>query len=571
MAVTGDLERGRAAYAVRAWADACKALELADRVTPLGAEDLELLATSAYMTGRHEDMVSGLERAYGSYLEVGRTLSAVRCAFWAGVDLALRGEMGRASGWFGRAHRLVEAESGACAEEGYLLMPAVMAQRAGGDYSDAYATAGRAVVIAERFGDADLLALALHEQGHSLVREGRVEEGLGLLDEAMVAVTANDLSPIVTGLIYCAVIDACRAVYELRRAQEWTEALTSWCRQQPDMVAFSGRCLVHRAEIMQLHGAWPDALAEAERARERFRQEMNQGAAAQSYYRQAEIHRLQGALAAAEEAYRDASRCGGDPQPGLALLRLAQGNEGAATAAIQRVVGETAEPLERARLLPACVEIMLAVGDAQAARSACDELGAIAEVYPSGALPVIATAVHGTVELATGDVRSALVALRNAAQAWRELDAPYESARMRMGMGMACRALGDDDTAALELDAARAVFERLGAAPDVARVDSITRDAAAGKAPEDAPGHAPGSNRGLTPRERDVLRLVAAGKHNREIASALVISEHTVARHIQNIFAKLDVSSRTAASAFAYEHHLSDLPPDHPTAPRGQK
>ncbi|MFD7324712.1 LuxR C-terminal-related transcriptional regulator [Streptomyces sp. NPDC059875] len=486
-------------------------------------------------------------------MEAGRALNAVRCAVWAGLDLAFRGEMGRATGWFGRAHRLVAVEEGACAEEGWLLMPAVMGQRAGGDYAGAYATAGRAVVIAERFGDADLLALALQEQGHSRVREGRVEEGLRLLDEAMVAVTANDLSPIVTGVIYCEVIDACRAVYELRRAQEWTEALAAWCRQQPGMVAFTGQCLVYRAEIMELHGAWRDALVEAERAGERFRQEKRQGASAQSSYRQAEIHRLQGAFAAAEEAYRDASRCGGDPQPGLALLRLAEGNEGAAVAAIRRAIEETTEPLERARLLPACVEIMLAVGETQAARSACDELGGVAENYRTGVLPVIATATRGMVQLAAGDARSALIALRKAAQAWRELDAPYETARMRMFMGTACRALADDETAALELEAARAVFERLGAAPDVERVDSITRDAAAA---EEASGHVPGSVLGLTPREQVVLRLVAAGKHNREIASALVISEHTVARHMQNIFAKLDVSSRTAASAYAHEHHL---------------
>ncbi|MFK4691159.1 LuxR C-terminal-related transcriptional regulator [Streptomyces pristinaespiralis] len=556
MAMTGDLERGRAACAARAWAEAYKALELADRAGPLGADDLELLATCAYMTGRHEDMVSGMERAYGSHLEAARPLSAVRCAFWAGVDLALRGETGRASGWFGRAHRLVDAEEGACAEEGYLLMPAVMAQRAGGDLAGACATAARAVAVAERFGDADLLALALHEQGHCLVRDGRVQEGLRLLDEAMVSVTADDLSPLVTGLIYCAVIAACRAVYEFRRAQEWTEALTAWCRQQPDMVAFSGQCLVHRAEIMQLHGAWPDALAEAERAGERFRQEMNQGAAAQSYYRQAEIHRLQGALREAEEAYRDAGRCGGDPQPGLALLRLAQGNEGAAVAAIRRVVAETTEPLERARLLPACVDIMLAVGDTGAARTACDELGAIAATYRGGVLSVMAAAARGSVDLAAGDARSALIALRRAELGWRELDAPYETAHVRMLIGRACRALGDDETAGIELEAARVGFERLRAAPDLARLDPPPRDAAAEQAPRHAPAHGPGGGLRLTPREQAVLRLVAAGKHNREIASELVISEHTVARHIQNIFAKLDVSSRTAASAFAYEHHL---------------
>ncbi|MFE9257714.1 LuxR C-terminal-related transcriptional regulator [Streptomyces sp. NPDC006879] len=546
MAVTGDLERGRAACAGRRWAEAHKALERADRLSPLGPQDLELLAISAHLTGRHEEMVSVAERAYGAYLEAGRPLRAVRWAFWAGADLAYRGETGRATGWFGRARRLVDVEEDACAEEGYLLIPAIAAQRAGGDHAGARAKAARAAAIAERFGDADLLALALNEQGHSLVREGRVEEGLRLLDEAMVAATSGDLSPIVTGIVYCEVIDVCSAVYELRRVQEWTEALTSWCEQQPDLVAFSGRCHLNRAEIMQLHGAWSDALVEAERAGELFRQEAYPAGAAQALYRQAEIHRLRGTIGAAEEAYRDASRVGGDPQPGLALLRLAQGDGAAAAAAIRRVVDETTEPLDRARLLPARVEIALAIGDTEAARSACDELGTIAERYRCNVLRVIAATARGTVELAAGDARSALIALREAEQGWQELGAPYETARTRMHLGRACRALGDEETAALELEAARAEFERLGAGPDMARADAIT------------PGgrEEPGTVLGLTAREQAVLRLVAAGKHNREIASALVISEHTVARHLQNIFAKLDVDSRTAASAKAHEYHV---------------
>ena len=234
-----------------------------------------------------------------------------------------------------------------------------------GDWEAAYATAAEAAEIGERFGDADLFALAVHEQGCALVHQGRVEEGLGLLDEAMVAVTAGELSPIVTGLVYCSVIAGCQEVYALRRAREWTAALTRWCEEQPDMVSFTGTCLVHRAEIMELHGAWQDALEEARRAGERCEQGNDRSAAAQAYYRQGEVHRLQGRFSAAEEAYRDASRYGWEPQPGLALLRLAQGNDDAAAAAIRRVVGETTEPLKRAKLLPAYVEIMLAVGDVE--------------------------------------------------------------------------------------------------------------------------------------------------------------------------------------------------------------
>jgi hypothetical protein len=221
------------------------------------------------MLGRDDDHVRALERAHHVYLNAGEALHAVRCAFWVGVNLAFRGEMGRATGWFGRAQRLVERQERDCVERGYLLVPVMLQHEASGDWEAAYATAADAAEIGERFGEADLLALAVHEQGHALVKQGQVEEGLGLLDEAMVAVTAGELSPIVTGLIYCSVIEGCQEVYALSRAQEWTAALTLWCEQQPDMVAFTGRCLVHRAEIMQLHGAWRDALEEARRARQR--------------------------------------------------------------------------------------------------------------------------------------------------------------------------------------------------------------------------------------------------------------------------------------------------------------
>jgi DNA-binding CsgD family transcriptional regulator len=539
-----ELNQGRQSYARRTWMDAYKSLSYADRVAPLGAEDLELLATSAYMLGRNDDHVSALERAHHMYLEAREALQAVRCAFWVGINLALRGEMSRATGWFGRAQRLLEREKRDCVERGYLLVPVMLQHEATGDWQAAYATAADAAEIGERFGEADLLALAVHEQGHALVKQGQVEEGFGLLDEAMVAVTAGELSPIVTGLIYCSVIEGCQEVYALRRAQEWAAALTQWCEQQPDMVAFTGRCLVHRAEIMQLRGAWREALEEARRAGERSSHRVSQAAAAQAFYQQGEVHRLQGELVVAEEAYRDASRCGWEPQPGLALLRLAEGNGDAAAAAIRRVVGETTEPLRRARLLPAYVEIMLAVGDPQQARSACRELEEISALYRSGMLGAIAAHARGAVDLTEGDARAALLALRRAWQVWQDLKAPYEAARVRVLLGLACRALGDDEAAALELEAARGVFAQLGAALDLARVDSLTQHASSIDA------------HGLTPRELQVLRLVAAGETNKAIAAELVLSERTVDRHVSNIFTKLGVSSRAAATAYAYKHQL---------------
>ncbi len=532
-----ELERGREAYATRAWLQAYECLERADAEEPLDPLDLELLSTVAFMLGRDDDCVSWLERAHLAHLEGGRTLRAVRCAAWIGLNLATRGKIGPASGWFGRAQRLVEGE-GECAERGYLLLPSMFRHDAEGDFAAAAAVAEEAVRIGERFGDRDLFALAIHGQGHMLIRSGRVSEGLALLDEGMVAVTAEELSPIVTGLVYCGVILACQEVYEVRRAREWTRALADWWALQPEMVAFTGRCLVHRAEILQLDGSWRDALEEARRAGERFVETRNP-AAGLACYRQGELLRLQGDFAGAERAYRDASTFGWEPQPGLAQLRLAQGRTDAAVSAIRRAESATTNPVERARLLPAFVEIMLAAGEVESARRACLELEEIVPGFESAMLDAMVAHALGAVHVAVGEPREALVALRRASEIWNVLDVPYEIARTRVLVGGACRALGDEESASLELDAARLLFERLGAKPDLARLGAPT-----------TAGH------GLSRRELEVLRLVAAGKTNREIAASLVISEHTVARHVQNIFAKLGLSSRAAATAFAFEHDL---------------
>jgi DNA-binding CsgD family transcriptional regulator len=540
---TDRLQHGRARYAARRWSDAHDALSAADGAVPLGAEDLERLATAAYMLARDDEYVGFLERAHHAYVATGESLRAVRCAFWIVVNFLRRGEAGRAGGWLGRARRLIATDR-ECAERGYLLLARMLELDAAGEREAALAAGTDAVAIGERFGDADLLALAAQDVGIHLIRQGRIREGLGLLDEAMVALTSGELSPIVNGFVYCGVIMGCQAAHEPRRAQEWTAALTRWCDAQPDMVSFTGTCLVHRAEIMQLHGAWTDALREAGLAAERCARSLNEPAAAEARYRQAEVHRLRGEFGAAEAAYRDARRGGRDPQPGLALLRLAQGDVGGAAAAIRRLVSESTEPAARAGLLPAYVEIMLAADDAAAARAACAELAGIAAGWESLTIAAMAAHAQGATDLAGGDARAALIALRRAWRAWQELDAPYETARAGMLVGVACAALGDDETAAAELEAAREVFERLRAAPDVARLDAL------------AEREAPAVPHGLTARELEVLRLVAAGRSNREIAATLVISEHTVARHVQNILAKLGVPSRTAASAFAFAHDL---------------
>jgi DNA-binding NarL/FixJ family response regulator len=544
VSAVAELERGRDAYAREAWGGAFESLSAADSSQPLEADDLELLATAAYMIGREDDYLGALERAYRIHLEAGAELAAFRCAFWVGVTLARRGEMGRAGGWLGRAGKLLERRGSEGAEHGYMLIPTVFEQEAMGDWQAAVATAGEAAAIGERFGDPDLFALAAHERGHILIQNGRTRDGLALLDETMVAVTAGELSPIASGIVYCGVILACQEAHEVRRAREWTAALSSWCERQPDLVAFSGRCLVHRAEILQLEGSMREALEEAIRAVERCRSAGNEVAAGEACYRCGEIHRVLGELDAAEEAYRDASRHGREPQPGLALLRLAQGRTDAAEAAIRRVTAETAVAGRRAAVLPAAVEIMLAVGDLGAAREACGELGQIAEDDPGGAVAAMAMQARGALALAEDDAAAALAATRSAAQGWQELDAPYEAARARVLVALACRALGDEDAAELELDAARATFAELGVAPDVARVDGL------------APAAAGGNSHGLTERELEVLRRLAAGATNRAIAAELVLSVRTVDRHVSNIFAKLGVSSRAAATAYAYEHNV---------------
>jgi DNA-binding CsgD family transcriptional regulator/tetratricopeptide (TPR) repeat protein len=537
------LDRARNCYEQHAWAEAFQAFALADQETPLAVEDLELLAMAAYLVGRDDEYLRTLERAHNAHLSARQCARAVRCAFWLGFRLLMRNETGHATGWFARAERLLEQEAHECAERGYLLLPLVEQRLGSRDFETAYAAAADAAAIGERCGDADLVACARHQQGRIRLQQGQVEPGLALLDETMIAVRAGGLSHMVTGLMYCSVIAACQQVYAFDRAQEWTAALTQWCDGQPDMVAFAGACRVHRAEIMQLRGTWSEAMEEAQRAQVRS-QHVNQQSAAAALYQQAEVHRLKGEVAAAEQAYREASELGMEPQPGLALLRLVQGRTGAAATAIRRVTGMTVDRLKRMSLLPAYIEIMLAADEHQDARNACRELEEIAATFDTGVPGAIAAQARGAVDLAEGDARSALGSLRRAFEVWQRIEAPYAAARVRVLIGLACRALGDEDGAGLELAAARSAFERLGATPDLARTDSLMKVTVSGNA------------HGLTPRELEVLRLVATGETNRAIAGRLHLSEKTVDRHVSNIFGKLDVSSRAAATAFAYRHEL---------------
>ena len=549
--ILGPLERGRACFERHEWNDAFEALTAADQSAPLAAEDLHRLAWSAGLTARDEEMLATQERVYHALLESDECLAAARAAFWLGFRLLVRGEAGRAGGWLGRAQRLVEREGRECVEQGYLLLPVGQRHLAAGELREAHDAAARAAEFGDRFGEADLLAFARNLQGRALLIEGRLDSGLALLDEAMIAATSDELSPVVAGIVYCSSIASCHRIYAFDRVREWTAALSRWCDAHPQLGMFTAHCLVHRAEILQLSGSWPEAVEEARRAVQRCVRDIEREAAGGAHYQQAEIHRLRGEFDAAEAAYRSASRSGVEPQPGLALLRLAQGDRDAAASAIRRMVGGTSERLQRTRFLPAHVEIMLAVGDLDEARTASQELAETASHYNTDVLIAIAAHACGAVHLADQNPGAVLDPVRRAFGIWQQIGAPYLAARLRVLLARACAALGDVEGAQLELEGAREVFERLGAQPDLALVAAI----GAGlngtfKAP------ALDEHHGLTERELQVLRLIASGKTNKAIARELSLSDKTVDRHVSNIFTKVDVSSRAAATAFAYQHHL---------------
>lgn len=532
---------GRESFADWRWADAYRALSEADRLDPLGPEDLELLSTSAYMLGRVPQMLEGLERAHHGYLERGNLLPAIKAAIWLGTNLAQRGKMGPATGWIARAQRLLESDEQDCVERGYLLLPLFFKHEAAGEFDTVIALANEATAIGRRFGDADLIGLALHTEGRALVKIGQANDGLAILDEVMVSVTGGELSPVVTGLVYCSVIEGCYEVHEIRRARDWTAALSQWCDDQPDLVAFTGQCLAHRAEILQLQGTWSDALAEAQKAHDRH---ARGPVAAQAFYQQAEVHRLRGEYHDADAAYRGVAESGGDPQPGLARLRLAQGNVETAAAGISRAEAEATGVLMRARLLPAYLDIMLAARDLEAADAAGVELAQISDLTGVDLHRATAAFGQGACDLARGDSAAALRTLRAALRLWLDLEVPYEAALTRTLIGQCLTALGDDEAATVEYHAARVVFDELGAAPDRTRLKNITMEVARA------------SDHGLTGRELEVLRLLTTGATNRAIATELVLSERTVDRHASNIYAKLGVSSRAAATAYAYQHEL---------------
>jgi DNA-binding CsgD family transcriptional regulator len=507
----------------------------------LGPEDTMALATSAYLLGNVDEAVRALQAGYQDRIRNGDSLGAVRFASWLGLLLNVRGEVAVGGGWVARAQRLLDTEPEDIVERGYLLAHEFYQHLGRGDFARAGETAVHIVETGRRFSEPDLIAQGLMCQGRMTIYSGRVPEGLALLDEAMVGISAGEVSPIIAGMVYCSMIEACQEVSDFSRAASWTSALTRWCEAQPGLVPYTGQCSLHRGQIMRLRGAYDEALAEFALAQRRYQLEGTAAPAALALTEQGDVLRIRGKLDEAEEAYRQAAEFGFEPQPGLALSWLARGRTAAAVTAIHRLLAEAGGPVQRSRLLPAAVEILVAAQLLDEARRRSDELSEIASAFGISALWAMTAYAYAAVELASGETEDALGHGRESGRLWSDIGSPYEASRARVLVARALRELGDEDSATAELAVAGHGFADVGAAPGVQQVDKLLGRARPG---------------GLTEREIEVLRLVAAGRSNPDIAHALVLSPKTVERHLSNIFTKLDVPSRTAAAAYAHEHGL---------------
>jgi DNA-binding CsgD family transcriptional regulator len=540
MTSSDALDAGRAAFADRRWAEAYERLGLADAAGALGPEDLELLATAALLRGEGRAALALLMRAHGAYVVQGDVEGGVRTAAWIAVYQIELAEWSHNLEWIPRARRLAGSLTEPSSVTGLAMVPTTILGIASGDHRGAERQAAEIEEIAERFEDRDLAAMSAFLRGYCLLELGDDEAGVARMDDAVTAVARGAVSPVFSGFILCSGVGMAHIGFDLRRVVSWTSALDEWCRDQPELVAYDGQRHALRGALLRLQGAWAEAATEAELGMARFRAGDLRAMWGAPYW-WGELQRLRGAQHSAAESFRRAGESAWDPHPGAAMLLLAEGKVDRAREAIRRSAAD-ADPYMRRHRLPAMIEIEVAAGDIEAARRALEELRKRAGSAPSPMFAAVIAFAAAQVRLAEGDAAGALAAAREAGDGWRELGIPYEAARSRVLAGRALRALGEGDRARIEFHAARGVFLRLGAAPALAELDQITGAGRAGGA--------------LTERELEVLRLVSTGLTNRLIGERLSLSEKTVARHLSNIFAKLGLSTRAAATAYAYENGL---------------
>jgi class 3 adenylate cyclase len=473
--VVDSIQAARQAASRHEWREAYEAYSGADAQS-LAPRDLESFAEAAWWRGRLDEALRMRERSYAEYVAAGDKPAAARIALTLSWDHSGRGAFAVSQGWFANAERLLDGEPES-AEDGLMaLTRAVNALFGEGNLTKALEDFGHAYELGKRFGDRDTQALALVGKGRALVKSGEVEQGLALLDEATAAAVCGDLRPYSTGLVYCMTISSCQDLGDYRRAAEWTEVANRWC-DRLDVTGFPGACRIHRAEIMRLRGDLVGAEKQAVAACEELH-DFERFITASGHYEVGEIRRRLGDFAAAEEAYRTANELGYDPQPGLALLRLAEGKVDGAVAGITRALDDVDDPLSRLRRLPAQVDVAIVAADLRTARAALDELEQIVDAYKIGGrrAPAFDATVHvasGRIKLAEGDSEGATRCLQRARDGWQQVGAPYETAQARMSLGLAFRRLGDEHAATAELEAALATFERLGAKLDAERVKEL--------------------------------------------------------------------------------------------------
>lgn len=503
-------------------------------------------ADELWWGGRADEYVRVVETIYEARLAQGQLAEAAMVALEAAVTSFLRGHEAQGSGWMGRAHRLVE-ELPESAVHGYVCyVMEVEGGLGGGDLEGVITAAEEVRRIGREHGDENLVAGGLVGEGRARLKLGAVAEGAPLLDEAMVAVLQENLDPEWAGNIYCHLMAACHEIADIGRAGEWTEATARWLSDLPAAVLFTGICRVHRSQVLQLRGEWTRAETEAETVCADLA-DLSIATVAEAHYQLGEIGRLRGDLGAAEAAYQQARERGRDPQPGLALLRLAQGRADIAVAGIGVAVRGAPDRITRARLSGAQVEIAIATGDLETAQMACADLESAADAYGTSGLEAAALHWRGALMLEQGRPDEALPALRAACRRWHDVHARYDAARACVLLARAYREVGDEDAAGSELASAERCFRWLGADLDLREATAL---ASMQPGRQDIPG-------GLTAREAHVLALVATGGTNRDVAEMLTLSEKTIERHLSNIFAKLDVSTRTEAAAFAYRHDMT--------------